>query len=145
MAEPTEVAIEYALLERLLAITLASPDDVTFALPNKLFTAPNPVLSSSRYVKADILWAPTSAISIAYDAPNQHLGIFQASVFHGQGGGEGPPARLAAQIIAWFARGTSMVKDGVRVTVHLPPYRGNLLRDDPWVMIPITIPFRAFV
>ena len=65
-------------------------------------------------------------------------------MFWGLFAGELVPGRIAGQIIAWFKRGTSMTRDGFLINVIQTPYRRALLREDPWAIIPVRIPFICF-
>jgi hypothetical protein len=145
MADAIEVAIEGALLTRLRALTLSPA--VTVSLPNVPFTPPTPVTQTSAWLRATFLPAPSMAMGVQYDAANRHSGIFQVDVFYGQGGGELAPARIASTIIQWFPRGSRYSQDSATVEIGIGnniPRRGQMLKDDPWVMIPVSIPYVAY-
>lgn len=143
MPEPVEVAIESALLTKAQAFAAAQSPALAISLPNIAF--PPPVAGPNvKWLRATFMPAPSFETGIAWDAHNQHYGLFQLDVFYGQGSGELAPGRLASAAIAYFARGTKLTKDGFSVLVHKQPYRGPIIKDDPWVMIPVTIPFQCF-
>jgi hypothetical protein len=141
MAEPIEVAIQKALVDRLLAFT-ASPA-IAVALPEVEFTQPANV-PGAFWLKANFLPAPTLAIAVQFDAGNQYQGIFQVSVFHARGQGEYKAARIASDVIVWFGRGTAVTQDGFTALIWKPPYRSPMLPNGAWAMIAVTIPYIAF-
>lgn len=142
MADAVEVAIEAALLE--YAQLFATSKSVTIAMPNIAFVPPA-VSATAQYLGASFLPAPSIPLGISFTASNnQHYGIFQLSVFQGQGGGEMVPARLAAAAIDYFTPGTVLTRDGFTVRIIKTPYRGPLIKTDPWIMIPVSIPYIAF-
>lgn len=150
MPDAVEVAIESALLNRYNAFQLGSPDTLHRAQPNVAFTPPQPsslvggLTVYNYWLRATFLPAESFALGIDYGSHNQHYGIFQVDVFYGQGAGEYAPGRIATSIIQWFKRGTQLTKDGFTVEMVRPPRRGNLIKDDPWIMIPVSIPYLAF-
>lgn len=141
MPDAVEVAIEAALLAH--ASAFANNNSLTISLPNIVFAVPT-VSATAKYLRATFLPAPTAPLAVSFAGTNQHNGIMQVDVFYGQGGGEIAPARIAANLIEWFAPGTSLVNGGFTVNVIRPPYRGPLIKSDPWMMLPITIPYIAF-
>jgi hypothetical protein len=140
MADAVEVAAESALLNRLVALTFSPA--IPLALPNVTFNPPT-VSQTAMWLRATFLPADSFALGIDYGASNQHYGIFQVDVFYGQGGGELAPGRIAASVIRQFARGTRLTKDGFTVDITKTPYRRAMLKDDPWMMIPVSIPYLA--
>ena len=141
MADPVEVAIESALLNRLVALNLSPALPVQ--LPNVKFTIPT-VGPNVGWLRGTFLPADSVEIAIAYDGMNQHYGIFQVDVFYGLGGGELAPGRIASAIMGWFPRGTKLTKDGFTVEIKRLPFRGRLISDDPWIMIPVSITYLAY-
>ena len=137
MSDAAEVAIESALLAH--ATAFANNHDYDIALPNMAFTPPT-LSASAKWLRASFLPAPTATIGVNFAAYNQHNGIFQIDVFYGQGSGELAPGRIATGIIEWFKRGTELDV----VTIIRAPYRGPLLKSDPWMMLPVSIPYLAF-
>lgn len=148
MPEPVEVAIESALLTKAQAFAAAQSPALAISLPNVAFSPPeaksgNPVVYG-KYVRATFMPAPSFETGIAWNAHNQHYGVFQLDVFYGQGAGEYAPGRIASAAIASFARGTKLSKDGFTVLISKTPYRGPMIKDDPWMMIPVSIPYLCF-
>jgi Bacteriophage related domain of unknown function len=141
MADPVEVAIEGALIDHLRALTLTPA--LTIAYPNVQFPPP-PATPTSGYLRATFLPADSFGLGISESSSIQHYGLLQVDVFWGLFAGELVPARVASQIIAWFKRGTSMTRDGFLVNVIQTPYRRTMMRDDPWAIIPVRIPYIAF-
>jgi hypothetical protein len=147
MADAVEVAIESALLNRLEELTF-SPT-IPLVLPNvgtapaRTFTPPSAV-PGANWLRATFLPADSVALGIDYESSNQHYGLLQVDAFGYIGDGELAPGRIAASVLAWFKRGTKMTKDGFMVEIVRLPYRRALIKDDPWVMIPVSIPYLAF-
>ena len=140
MAEAVEVAIKFALLTHLE--TFATAQSLWLAKPNQPFTPP-PVSRTATYLRATFLPNDTEGLSVG-EGSNRHYGYFQVDVFYGQGGGEIAPGRIAAQVIAQFKLSTQLTKDGFTVEIIAPPYEGPLIKDDPWVMLPVRIPYCCF-
>lgn len=141
MTEPVEVAIESALLSK--AQAFATAQSITISLPNVAFTPPA-VSTSAKWLRASFMPAPSIALGISNTSNNQHYGFMQLDVFYGQGAGEYAPGRIASAIIAYFPRGLKLVKDGTTTQIIKQAYRGSMLKDDPWMMIPVTIPYVCF-
>ena len=141
MTEPVEVAIESALLSK--AQAFAAAQSLTISLPNIAFTPPA-VSTSAKYLRASFMPAPSIALGISNTSNNQHYGFMQLDVFYGQGSGEYAPGRIASAIISYFPRGLKLVKDGTTTQIIKQAYRGPMLKDDPWMMIPVTIPYVCF-
>lgn len=141
MAEAVEVAIEYALLNR--AQAFATANSLTISLPNVAFTAPE-ASSTAKWLRATFIPADTITLGLTPGSTKRHFGLLQLDVFYGQGGGEIAPARIASDIIAYFVMGTQMTKDGFTVTVHRQPFRGQLVKDDPWQMLPVRISYQCY-
>jgi hypothetical protein len=141
MADPVEVAIESALLNR--AQSYATSQSLTIALPN-VITTPPVATPAAKWLQAFFLPAPTAGLGISPNSTNQHYGIFQISVYYGLGSGELAPARIAAGIISYFKFGTEVTKDGFTAKIWKPPYRGPSLNDGTWLCVPVSIPFVAF-
>lgn len=141
MPDAVEVAIESALLDHLRDM-LPSPD-IPVAWPNVKFTPPTSG-PNVYWLRATFLPANTFGLGVGDDSSNQHYGIFQVDVFYGQGSGDLAPVRIATDVIAWFTRGTTLIKDGFTVKVPQPPRRATTIKDDPWVMVPVSVPYLAF-
>lgn len=143
MAEPVEVAIESALLSRAQAFAAAQSPALAISLPNIAFTPPA-VGQNAKWLRATFMPAPSFETGISFNAHNQHYGLMQLDCFYGQGAGEYAPGRIASAAIAYFTRGLKITKDGFSVQITKQPYRGPMIKDDPWQMIPVTIPYLCF-
>lgn len=149
MAEPVEAAIVSALLTRAKAFADAQAPAITISLPNIAFTPPAPT-PTAKWLRATILPADSASLSVGFSGSNQHYGLLQIDVFYGQGGpnnsggSELAPSRIASAIIQYFKPGTEMTKDGFTARVIRTPYRGQMMKDDPWMMIPVRIPYLCF-
>ena len=145
MADAVEVAIESALLNRLNALVFAPV--IPVAQPNVTLN-PAPVAGPGvRYLEATFLPAKSFAMGIAYNAHNQYYGILQVSVRGPLNEGDLVPRRIAAAVAGtngWFKRGTQVTKDGFTATIYDVPDVPQGRIDDPWWMIPVSIPYRCF-
>lgn len=141
MADAVEVAIESALLNRLVALTLSPV--VPVSLPNLGFVPPVPGPNVC-WLRGTYLPASSTELSIGFQSSNQHYGIFQVDVFYGQGSGDLAPGRIASSVLQWFKRGTILTKDGFSVKIAKLPSRGAAAEASPWIMIPISIPYLCF-
>jgi Bacteriophage related domain of unknown function len=141
MTEAIEVAIELALLNR--AQDFAATQNLSIALPNILFTPPA-ISKTAKYLRATLLPADTVALGVSYSATNHHVGYLQLDVFFGVGGGEIPPRRIAADIISYFIRGTSIVSNGFKIDVIQTPKLGPQITSGAWMFLPVRIPYNAF-
>lgn len=140
MPEPVEVAINAALIAR--AQAFATAQGIAISLPNIAFTPPT-AGQNVKWLRATFLPAPTSTLPVG-SGSDRYYGILQIDVFHGAGAGEYAPGRIASAVIEYFKRGTVMTKDGFTVRVYRRPSRGPMIKDDPWMMIPVTINFECF-
>jgi hypothetical protein len=148
MADPVEVLIESALLAR--AQAFATAQAVTIALPNVAFDSPpaKTVAGGStvygKWLRATFLPAPSFETGVSFNSHVQHYGLLQLDVMYGQGAGEPAVARIAAAAIQFFPRGRRLAKDGVSVLINSAPRRASMLKDDPWMQIPVSIPYLCF-
>lgn len=147
MADAVEVAIEAALLNRLLALTFSPALPVSLpnvgTAPGMAFTPPQ-AGPGVRWLRANFLPAQTFELSIDVAGSNQHYGLLQVDAIGSIGDGEMGIGRLAADVIAHFKRGTRLNKDGFTIDVIRPPRRGTMVKDYPWVFIPVSIPYLSF-
>lgn len=141
MADAAEVAIEAALLAK--AQAFATAQSLRIAMPNVQFPA-EPIAKDAKWLRATFLPAEPETLSVSFDTVNRQYGLFQIDVFYGMGGGEIAPGRIASDIIAYFKRGTELVRDGFTVKILKTPYRWSIVKDDPWTMIPVRIPWTCF-
>lgn len=141
MPNPADVAIQKAMVDHLVA--MCQSPEIPLSLPSVKFTMPA-AGQDVFWLRATFLPAPTLELGVDYTSTNQHWGILQVDVFYGEGGGDYPAGRIAADVIAWFHRGTRLTQDGFGVEVTKPPRRGRVVKDSPWIMVPVTIPYLAF-
>ncbi len=149
MPELAEVAIELALLAR--AESFATAQGLTISLPNTPFTPPAAKSGASgqptvygKYLRATLLAAPSVETGISFNAHVQHYGMLQLDVFCGEGAGGPVPARIAASAIAYFPRGLLLTNDGINTRIYRAAYRGPLIVQDAWAMVPVSIPYICF-
>lgn len=140
MSDAVEAAIPRALMRKLAQFAAAQSPVLTVSWPSLEFTPPD-ANKTVQWLRATVLPAETVTLGIGVGDSNQHYGIFQVDVFQGQGLGEPAPVRLAADVIAYFPRGLRLTLDGFNVDVIRSPYRGPLMKDDPWVMLPVRVPY----
>src|SRR5580765_1681108 len=106
------------------------------------FTPPN-ASPTAKWLRASLLPNDSFALSINDDGPNQYYGILQIDVFYGQEAGIIAPMRIAAAAASYFKNGTTMTQDGFTVFIMDVPRISQGLRDDPWVMVPVRIPYQS--
>jgi hypothetical protein len=145
MADAVEVAAESALLNRYTAIAaVLGIDETRMAYPNKTFTKPDKDVAPFFYLRATNLPADSVALSVDVGGDNQHYGIFQVDVFYKMNAGGLAPKRIASSVSNHFQRGLVLAKDGFRVELQRLPYHGTMIDSDPWVMIPVSIPYFCY-
>lgn len=144
MAELPEVAIEMALLER--ATAFAQAQSLPLAVPNVDFTPPAAKTGNTygKYLRFTYMPAPSDASLIAFNSHVTHSGLVQIDAFMGAGAGEPALARIASAAIAYFPRGLQVAKDGFKVRIDRAAYRGPLIIQDAWAMVPVTVPWICF-
>lgn len=142
MAEPVEVAVNMALIAR--AQAFATAQGIAISLPNIAFTPPV-ATPTTKWLRATLHPVRTVTLPVGSGA-DRYSGILQIDVFWGATAGEYliNAERLASGVINYFDRGTAMTKDGFTVRVYRRPSRGPMIKDDPWMMIPVTINFECF-
>lgn len=143
MALRTETKIAEALLAKLGALTLSPA--IPIAWPNVAFAPPvDSQGKPSPFLRANDIPAPTLGLSLSSTGTNDYVGLFQVDVMWPQGGGVSAAKEVAAAIIAHMKRGTQMDRQSVRVEVTRASL-GPVISDDPRIMIPVTITYRALV
>lgn len=130
-----ETAIRAAFTARLLTLPSLPP----VAWENVPYT---PITGTTYLIPALLPGEPQQA-EIGLNGANQHVGIYQVSVCAPVGGGVGASGALRDSIVDWFKRGTTMIANGVTVTVT-KAYPGPALTDGGWIQTPITIRYRVF-
>jgi|SRR5215475_10456192 len=141
MAEPADVAIESALNAR--AQALAASLALTIAMPYVAFQPPTPS-SNAAWLRSTYIPADTLGLGVDPQSSNQHYGLFWIDVFYAVNTGEYGARRIAAQVCAYFKRGTELTKDGFTVQIWKPPFARPTIREDTWLHVPVLIPFIAF-
>jgi hypothetical protein len=142
MTDTADVAVEKALLDYLSQIALSPA--VPISMPYRRFNTPDAV-AGAKWLRANYLPATKIALGVDDNSANQISGIFQVdALYYISDDGELPLARFAQSVMNWFARGTKITIDNQEVHIWHTPYRGRAMKDDPWVFIPVSIPFIAF-
>lgn len=143
MAEPVEVAIKKALLDRAISFAATQSPAVAIALPN-VASVPPVATPTAKWLRVTFLPAPTVGLGVNSKSSNQHYGIMQIDAIYGVGAGEYAPGRLAALVINEFKFETSVSLDGFTTRIWKPPFFGPLIKDDTWFFIPVSIPYVSF-
>lgn len=141
MTDLVEVAITTALNTKLKAF--ATANSLRVAYPNVPFTAPK-TSATALWLRANYLPADTVSLGVVYNSHQQHYGFLQVDVMYSAGGGERPALRMAAALTAYFERGTRLTSDSFIIEVVRRPFRNSTLKDDPWIQIPVRIPYTCF-
>lgn len=139
MTDAVEVAIHKALLRRVSAFATAQ-GIADVAMPNMDFEKPE-ISQTAKWLRATLLPNDTIPLALTFTGKNQLYGLLQVDVFYGLGAGEMAPGRIAAAAIDYFARGTTVSADGFTALIWRQPFRGPLLTDESWVMIPVRVPY----
>ncbi len=142
MTDAVEVVIPLALLRRLASFAAAHSPALTVSYPSIDFVKPD-ASKTIQWLRATYMPADTATLGIGVGDTNNHYGMMQVDVFQGQGLGEPAPRRTAAEIVAYFPRGLRLTLGGFNVDVIRSPYLGPLIKDDPWVMVPVRIPYQC--
>lgn len=141
MSELIEAAISTALLTKLKAF--ATANSLRISYPSVKFEPPK-TTATVMWLRVNFLPADTITLAVNYGGTNQHYGFMQVDVMLSAGSGERPALRMAAALITYFARGTRMISSNFVVEVVRAPFRNSSMKDDPWIMIPVRIPYNAF-
>lgn len=137
MATSVEAKIQQALFAHMEAISLTPAKPI--AWPNLSFTPP-----ATGYLRVNDLPAPTQPFALAHDGANEYAGLFQVDVMWQQGRGAQEPKEAAGAVAKHFRRGVHLRNGGVLVEVTRASV-GPAIKDDPFMMTPVTIRYRAFV
>ena len=62
----------------------------------------------------------------------------------GAGSNELNVKRIAGAVAEYFKRGTVLRANGLPVTVYDTPVIAAGFKDDPWWVVPVSIPFKCF-
>jgi len=100
--------------------------------------------SGTPYLKVAFLPGSTEALDVAGDV-NEYLGTFQVSVFYPEGAGIVSAMETAASLAAAFGSGTALSHGGISFRILAPPHIGPALEEPGWVMLPVSIRYRAFL
>ncbi|HEV7253877.1 MAG TPA: DUF4128 domain-containing protein [Mesorhizobium sp.] len=132
-----EAAIPDALFRHLDTLTLSPA--LPIAWPGKPFTPP-----AGAYLELTFLPNTNRNLFLGNSDPTQHVGLLQVTVV-------GAPKEqvvalndIAGRIVAHFAKGTTVEKDGVRVRITAKPSVAPPLLDDGRKRVPVSIPYQAF-
>jgi hypothetical protein len=133
-----EVKIFRALTDHL--DIFASNNSITVAKPGIPF-APS---SATPYLRAYIMPSMTEAMDVA-GLINEYRGVFQVNVFHPEGSGIITPYETAALLTDHFASGTQVSHQATTFSILSPPHIGPAIEEPGWVMLPVSIRYRAFL
>lgn len=115
-------------------------DPVTLiAMPNVPFTPQIGV----PFLQVTILPNMADATGIEFGSDIDHEGLAQVSVFWPVGQGEVQPKQVAAQVVAHFARGTVIYRNGLGVRVEEQPTLAPALSETDWFQVPVSIRWRC--
>lgn len=103
--------------------------------------------TSEAYLAVSVMPNTATETGIAFGSDIDHEGLLQISVFWPTGSRTGPglvqPMMLAAQVVAAFARGTVISRNGIQVRIEQQPQVAPALTESDWVQIPTTCRWRA--
>lgn len=101
--------------------------------------------SGTEFLRVTHLPAATRGVGLAHTGKNEFRGLFQIDVFWPEGKGIVAAKEEAAALMTYFVRGTSMTHESVTVKVLRPPYELPAMQEAGWIIVPVTIPYLAFV
>lgn len=139
MATGVETKVYEALMAHLRALSSIPASQI--AWPNVRF-AP----SRTWFIRPAILPAEASALTVAAaGGTNQLSGVFSVDVFWPEDNeGLTDAFEKASAIIAHFARGTRIDREGITVQIVSPPSVAAPLQEPGWAQIPVSIRYIAF-
>lgn len=100
--------------------------------------------SGTGYLRCYIMPSMTEAFDVA-GFVNEYRGIFQVNVFHPEGAGIMVPYETAAALCLHFATGTQVTHQATTFSILQPPHIGPPIDEPGWVMLPVSIRYRAFL
>ena len=133
-----EVKIFRALTDHL--DIFASNNSLSIAKPGLPF-APS---SGTAYLRAYIMPSMTESMDIT-GLVNEFRGIFQVNVFYPEGAGIMVPYETASALCEHFTTGTQVTHQATTFTILSPPHIGPAIEEPGWVMLPVSIRYRAFL
>lgn len=95
------------------------------------------------YLAVTIMPNMADATGIEFGSDIDHEGMAQVSVFWPVGQGEVQPKQVAAQIVAHFARGTVIYRNGLGIRIEEQPTVRPMLSEADWAQIPVSIRWRC--
>lgn len=85
------------------------------------------------------------SLGLEDSAQQEHRGIYQVEIVWKVGSGLQAQMDVAGEIVAHFAKGTSLTVDGVTVRVEQKPWPLTPINEGDEVRVPVTIPWRSIV
>jgi Bacteriophage related domain of unknown function len=119
-----------------------------FATNNTLLIAkpglPFSPSSATAYLRAYIMPSMTESMDIT-GLINEYRGIFQVNVFYPEGAGIMVPFESAAALCEHFTTGTLVTHQATTFSILSPPHIGPAIEEPGWIMLPVSIRYRAFL
>lgn len=112
------------------------------AVPGVTFSEPA-AQGQNAWIRPSLLTAPPTG-SVSFTSKNNHVGVFQVSVFQAKGFGEMRARTIAGGIISLFKRGTVITEGTTKVHVLLPPFLLPLIPEDKWTHLPVRVQYTCF-
>jgi Bacteriophage related domain of unknown function len=100
--------------------------------------------SNTPYLKAYLIPTTTEAMDIA-GLVNEYRGILQVNVLYPEGAGIVVAAETADRLVNHFESGTTLSHQATTFTISQPPHIGPVVEDPGWIMIPVSVRYRAFL
>lgn len=140
MAVGTDATILAALITHLEALVFTPA--LPIAMPGVDFPAAGQP-KSDNYLAAYFMPNQTTNSELGA-GQEQHRGMLQVSVFWKKGAGHIKPLDAAGQIIAHFAKGTTLNAGGLKIIIDRKPYATSPLQETDRVQVPVTVRYHAF-
>jgi hypothetical protein len=134
-----DAIIEDLLLTRAALMATQGPALPT-AMPDAAFTKP----ANGKYLEVRHLTNQPKWESLASDGPSIEQGILQVIVHWPKTQGSIPYKNVVGQVKAFFCKGTTLCRSGIKVTVYRKPWTTSPLIDTD-TQVPISIPYQAHV
>lgn len=95
------------------------------------------------YLETSLFLNKAEATSVDHGGSVLRRGLYQVAVIWRNDVGHVAPLAVAADVVAHFARGTDIARNGYVVRVISPPWAASPLQEEHRVRVPVTIPWRC--
>jgi Bacteriophage related domain of unknown function len=100
--------------------------------------------STTPYLRPTVLFGFSNIPGVADDDTAQYDGIFQVDIFWPENQGLTQPINKAKALEDYFAKGTDLSTDEVKIKIQNKPFISPAQQEPGWVQVPVSVPWRAF-